>query len=154
MKKPSYFRNSQSFSSFGFYTIGMTLIMIFLLTFLAISLSIAGANYRMTKDYATQTTAYYQAEEKIYDQLAHVDRLLTGAYVSAQDKTDYFFLTKSHLSTLEFGTFEGENSYYTITLEEKITDTQKLLVVLEICYPEENTDCLYRIVRWQSVENK
>lgn len=153
MKRPSYFRDSQSFSHFGFYTLGTTLIMIFLLTFLAVSLSTAGANYRMAKDYATQTTAYYQAEEKIYDHLAYVDRLLTGAYISAQSEADYFFLAKSQLSTSDYGTFEGENSHYTITLEEKITDSQTLLVVLEIQYPEENSDCFYHIVKWQSIEN-
>jgi len=149
IKNTSHFRNSQSFAHFGFYIFGITLIAILLLSFATLPLIAAGANYQESMKKAESATDYYQARENVYEQLADINQILIGAYITAQNPSEYYLLAKSQLSTFENGIFEGTNSLYTYTFTEKISDTESFSVILEIHYPKQDTESFYSIVDWQ-----
>ncbi len=153
MKKTSYFRNSQSYSNFGFYTIVIAFVMLCVLVFLALPLATAGADYRQNQNYAEKKSSYYKAEEMAYDHLVLIDRLLTSSYMGAENKQDYFRLAHSQLESLDFGTVETDNSGCTFFWEESISDYGTLKIELQIQYPQNDTDGFYSIVKWQSVYN-
>ena len=72
--------NQRSFSNFGFSSILLTFVMLCIVTFSALSLLTANADYKLSKKVADKTTAYYQAEEKAYLLLQKIDQDLAHAY--------------------------------------------------------------------------
>ena len=151
MKKSAYFRNSLSFHKYGYYTIGFALLMMCILTFLALPLATAMADYQSSQKKANMTSAYYSAEEIACDRLALVDRLLTSTYISSENKQDYFRLATSQLESLDFGTLETDSSYCSFSWKETIPDYGYIHIQLEIEYPEEDTQNFYQIKKWQAI---
>ena len=151
MKKSAYFRNSLSFHKYGYYTIGIALLMMCILTFLALPLATAMANYQNSKKEANRISTYYLAEEIAYDRLALIDRLLISTYISSENKQDYFRLATSQLEGLEFGNLETDSSYCRFSWKETIPDCGYIQIQLEIEYPEEDTESFYQIKKWRTI---
>lgn len=68
--------NQRSFSNFGFSSILLAFVMLCIVTFSALSLLTANADYKLSKKVADKTAAYYQAEEKAYFLLQKIDQNL------------------------------------------------------------------------------
>lgn len=78
--------NQRSFSNFGFSSILLAFVMLCIVTFSALSLLTANADYKLSKKVADKTAAYYQAEEKAYLLLRKLIRILPAPTGKATPK--------------------------------------------------------------------
>ena len=74
MKKENPLRE-RSFSNFGFSTILISFTMICIVTFLALSLITANADYKLSKKTAEKTKEYYAAQESAYNGIADISEI-------------------------------------------------------------------------------
>ena len=90
--------NQRSFSNFGFSSILLAFVMLCIVTFSALSLLTANADYKLSKKVADKTVAYYQAEEKAYLLLQEIDQDLARAYRKSDTKESYYTLVTEYLA--------------------------------------------------------
>ncbi|MCR5755923.1 MAG: hypothetical protein K6G30_14070 [Acetatifactor sp.] len=105
-----------------------------LVCFAALTITTTIADYNLTNKIAKRTTAYYEACNQAERSLASFDNTLNQIYEESADSEEYF-------STV------GHSKSYIIS----ISDLQSLKIVIEILYPENDTDTFYRITSWQVI---
>lgn len=131
----------------------VTLLVLMLTTFAALSLVSALSDRRQSEKSLEATISYYKADSSAQQFLASVDELLEQAESESNDRQSYYDSCELHLSEAAELTGLEENSFtwegdepplfsYVI----KAGDTQELVVELELPYPVEEER--YHIVRW------
>lgn len=145
--------NERSFSNFGFSTILIAFVMICIVTFSALALLTANADYQLSKKVKQKATDYYKAEETAYKALAEIDALLETAYRDNSDPDLY--LSDARRQIEKFGTTQPDLQLasdasgivrYTVV----ISDHQSLQVILQICQPKESDGHFYKLTTWQT----
>lgn len=146
-----------NFSHFGFSTLLLAFTMICIVTFSALSFVTAHSDYNLSKRVADNNSAYYEASEKIQDEISQIDVMLASSYQSSPDKTTYFDTVLTALSSDKGVVSSDEDSSissnlsYTIT--ENVSETQTLTVTLNINYPSHKYDAFYTIKEWKLITN-
>ena len=140
-------------SNFGFSSILLTFVMICIITFLALTLLTANSDHRLSQKVADRNSAYYEAEQAAYEQLADIDALLLQEYNNSTSPENFFALAGTTLTKNVNGTWTSDGGQYFFTYQTDITTDQYLLTELQIIYPESRYDSFYRIVKWQSVHD-
>lgn len=107
-----------------------------LVSFAALSIVSANADFKLSNKIAERTQSYYTACNSAEESLADIDTVLADQYRACADEEAYFAAV-------------GHSQSYTIP----ISDTQTLWVNIEILYPTAPEDLFYRITGWQ-VMNK
>ncbi len=142
--------NKKNFSHFGYSTILLAFAMICIITFSVLSFATANSDYKLSKRVASKTTAYYQAEEKIYDAIDSLDDQLLLIYDQATDSEDYISRVDNLLSDMD-GSYEKYDNYLLYSMQETISDTQTLEVKLKISYPYNKGQAFYTISQWKTI---
>ena len=124
--------------------------MICVVTFSVLALTTAYADFKLTKKVADKNMAYYQAEERAYAHISDVESALKDAYLSAVSTTAYYESLDAVVATMN-GTLQQENGIFTYHFEEVISDTQCLVVGLELTYPMSADDTFLKIIEYKSV---
>lgn len=135
------------FSNFGFSTIMLTFAMICIVTFSALAYVTANSDYKLSSRVAQNDSAYYSAEEDMYEHISQIDKMLAMAYSSSSDKDSYFDAVRDYLSS-DSGLAEDENGL-TYSISKEVTDNQTLNVELSITYPAHQSDGFYKISKWK-----
>lgn len=118
----------------GSSSILLIFVILCLVSFAALSIVSANADYKLGQKILTRTIAYYDACSLAEQSIAEIDHTLWNIYASSSDEENYF------------ATVGHEKSYLI-----PISDLQNLSIELEILYPQNPQDTCYRIQRWQVV---
>ena len=146
--------NQRSFSNFGFSSILLTFVMLCIVTFSALSLLTANADYKLSKKVADKTTAYYQAEEKAYLLLQKIDQDLARAYRKSDTKETYYALATEYITQEKSDTRLTVSSDGTkISFEIFCAENQSLHVGLRINYPHKSNGVFYELTQWQTISS-
>ena len=144
--------NQRSFSNFGFSSILLAFVMLCIVTFSALSLLTANADYKLSKKVADKTVAYYQAEEKAYLLLQEIDQDLARAYRKSDTKESYYTLVTEYLAQEKSDTgLNLSSDGNKLTFQISYGENQSLHVGLRINYPQRNTGVFYELTQWQTI---
>lgn len=105
-----------------------------MVSFAALTIISANADRRLSRRIADRTTAYYDACNSAQESLAGIDQVLSRQYSASAGREEYFLAV-------------GHNKSYAIP----ISDTQTLLVEIEILYPEQADGTFYKITSWKVI---
>lgn len=129
----------KSKNSHGVHAGSSSLLFIFLtlalISFAALSLSSAQADYRLTQKTAERTKAYYAACNEMQKSLEALDASLADCYAASSSSEAYF-----------------KQAGQQVSLSLPFTDMQTLKVSAEVLYPEAGQDGpYYCITSWQVI---
>ena len=105
-----------------------------MVSFAALTIISANADRRLSRRIADRTTAYYDACNSAQESLAGINQVLSAQYHTSASMEEYFHAV-------------GHNKSYAIP----ISDTQTLLVEIEILYPEQDNGTFYKITSWKVI---
>jgi hypothetical protein len=139
---------------FGFSTILISFVMICIVTFCALALLTANADYKLSRKVADRTSAYYTAEENAFETLSQLDTLLSACYADTFSKTDYE--EKARAAAEEYA---ADHPDITVSTDDGTTlawaipfgDTQTLSVSMTVSYPPENDGSCYTLDEWRTL---
>ena len=118
----------------GSSSILLIFVLLTLLSFAALSLLSSNADYVLCQKTAEHSSAYYEACNEANRSIARIDATLLSLYQSGLTKDAYFDEA-------------GETISYLIPMN----DTQSLQVDLEVLYPENPNEGLYKISAWKVI---
>jgi cell shape-determining protein MreC len=139
---------------FGFSTIIITFVMLCIVTFCALALLTANADYKLSRKVAEKTSAYYEAEESAYETLAELDALLSDTYREALSQKEY---TENARTALQ--QYAADHTDITVLTEPALavtytipfSDTQTLSITCTVSYPPENDGICYTLTEWKTI---
>ena len=138
LRKGEVLLNKKKKQFFGMNIGSASMLLIFvilcLVSFAALSIVSANADRRLSSKVAERTTAYYEACNSAQESLAGIDKVLKAQYTASADAEEYFAAV-------------GHNKSYAIP----VSDTQTLLVEIEILYPESANDTFYELKTWKVI---
>ncbi|MDD3367406.1 MAG: hypothetical protein PHP50_00780 [Lachnospiraceae bacterium] len=128
--------NNKRRTDFGVNTGSASLLMIFvvlcLVSFAALSIVSANADYKLNQKVADRTTAYYSACNETETAIADIDKTLKTTYETVSTRHEYFDLV-------------GHDIHYAIP----ISDLQTLKITLNVLYPSAPDQPFYEITSWE-----
>lgn len=125
----------------GISLILVVFVIVMLIVLAVLSVSASEAGVRIADRYETMQEAYYEARNEEQAALAELDGALLGAFENAGDQEEYMTLAGESLP--DGWTLQEDGTYlYTISC----SDSQELLVCIEITWPDENNGLCYRLV--------
>lgn len=129
-KKSHYKSPSLTFNGgIGSSSILVIFVILCLVSFAALSIVSANADYKLSTKISARTTAYYAAVNQLEYELAQLDVLLQQTYENSSSITDYFDTV-------------GEETSFLIP----VSDLQSLEVTVQILYPDSPEDSFYQIL--------
>lgn len=129
-KKSHYKSPSFTFNGgIGSSSILVIFVILCLVSFAALSIVSANADYKLSTKISARTTAYYAAVNQLEYELAQLDVLLQQTYENSSSITDYFDTV-------------GEEASFLIP----VSDLQSLEVTVQILYPDSPEDSFYQIL--------
>ncbi len=133
--------------NFGFSSVLISFIMICIVTFSALSLVTANADYRLSQKVANRNSSFYAAEKEAYAELAKTDDTLEAIYQEASDASEYYEAAKASLTT---GTWSSEEKGEVYTWIQPIENNQYLEVSILVSYPDQYTKTYYHLLTWRT----
>lgn len=118
----------------GSASILLVFVILCMVSFAALTIISANADRRLSRRIADRTTSYYDACNSAQKSLAGIDQVLIRQYGSSASMEEYFLAV-------------GHSKSYAIP----VSDTQTLLVEIEILYPEQADDTFYKITSWKVI---
>lgn len=95
-----------------------------------------------------QTENYYTACSKATETVSGIRSTLNQYVTGASDEAEYFSRIQSFTDTQDALTRNAKK--HTLSFSTGISDTQQLSVILEIFYPEKDTDPTLKILQWKT----
>lgn len=95
-----------------------------------------------------QTENYYTACSKATETVSGIRSTLNQYVTGASDEAEYFSRIQSFTDTQDALTWNAKK--HTLSFSTGISDTQQLSVILEIFYPEKDTDSTLKILQWKT----
>ena len=118
-----------------------------LAAFAVLSLENAVSDYSLSKKTATHTTQYYNAVNKVQEQLAEKNQELREKAIASEKAESKKIKTENMQKKTETKTAENPNIQSQIKLTETVSKSQQLVVALQLDetqkYPQ------YYIAKWQ-----
>lgn len=149
-------KNKFPVTNIGSVSLLMIFIVLCMVTFAALALSTASANYRSAKRLSEHTTEYYDACSLAEEKLAAIDRILSDSYQKSSDAQTYYHLVKTSAAEIKDITVSEEASDTLISYQTDINNTQAVSVRLRILYPQTDDGAgrFYEITAWQKIHTK
>lgn len=134
MRTSSHSKHLSFSTGIGASTILIIFVILCLVSFAALSIVTANADYKLSQKVLNRNTSYYQACNEAEASLAQLDQTLVDAYKNSSNETEYFEQT-------------GHTKNYSIPL----SDLQTLEITVSINYPTSSDETFYHISSWQVV---
>lgn len=151
-------KDKHSVYAIGTPTIVVVLIVLCLITFAALSLVSAKADYNLSKTYAASTNAYYAASTKAQGLIRRVDARLLDIYGQSGDA--FLQAAAEDAILASYGKVYIKDGSCYINIKEKISEKSELDIVLQIKSPGKNSECFDIIsykqmssVEWNADDN-
>lgn len=132
--------------NFGFSSILISFIMICIVTFSALSLITANADYKLSQKVANRNIDYYAAEAQAQERVAEIDDTLATIYQHVDNGQGYIQLAQRELPNGTWSDITDQSGIYSFT--QQVSGNQYLLVSLLVQYPDQYTKTYYRTVKW------
>ena len=135
MSKKTTRSSSLSFNGgIGSSSILVIFVILCLVSFAALSIVSANADYKLSKKVLERTTAYFQASNQAETMLAQLDFTLMSIYENCSSEEEYF-----------------EQAGHSKSFSLPVSDLQSLEISVTIEYPLADGDSFYRLTSWQVV---
>ncbi len=135
MSKKTTRSSSLSFNGgIGSSSILVIFVILCLVSFAALSIVSANADYKLSKKVLERTTAYFQASNQAETMLAQLDFTLMSIYENSSSEEEYF-----------------EQAGHSKSFSLPVSDLQSLEISVTIEYPLADGDSFYRLTSWQVV---
>ena len=118
----------------GSSSILIIFVVLCLVSFAALSIVSANADYKLSNKVTQRTTSYYEAGQSAAEALRTLDRKLASAYLASTDEASYL------------GALEEQYEYLF-----EISDTQAVHMIVKPVYPSSADAPLYDITSYQTV---
>ncbi len=142
-------KDKHSVYAIGTPTIVVVLIVLCLITFAALSLVSAKADYNLSKTYAESTNYYYTASSKAQTKLRDIDARLIELY-KAYGADVFLQAASSDEIILEMAdVYTSDGSYY-IRFKEEISEKALLDVALKLKNPGSDSEC-FDIITYKQI---
>ncbi len=138
----------------GSSSILVTFVLLCLVTFAALSFLSANSDYRLSKQAAARTTAFYDANRMAEIYMANIEALLAKQNSSNSDEASYMDSIQDIFSDNDSITVDTTTTPYTLHYSVKVNNTQNLEVTLSVNYPDADDSALFHIQKWQTVTNE
>ncbi len=137
----------------GSSSILMIFVLLCLVTFSALSLVSANADYKLTEKTAESVSGYYEADAKAETLLASIDEKLINmakdTAAGGQFRAETF---SKALSGLDGVTVTQRDGKVLIGFQVKIDDRRALQVSLQPAFPLQNAEKRYTVTSWQVIQ--
>lgn len=147
MNKDKNFR----FSGFGFSTILLAFVMICVVTFAALSAVTSHSDYKLSRQIADRTAAYYEAQARAHETLYALEDILLESYQATKTGGSTAYYAHLEKSLQPYGIVAAADAKMTLSFQEPIADGQQLCITLRLHYPQKADDPFYEIIEWKSV---
>lgn len=134
----------------GTSSILVTFVLLCLVTFAALSFLSANSDYRLSKQSAARTTAYYFANSMAEYLLADIEGRLYKAAKAADSEDEYLKSLPDILADNQSISIENVAQLTTLSYDIPVNDNQTLHVCLSVNYPDSSDSALFHIVEWQT----
>ena len=140
----------------GSFTIIHSFVMLCIVTFCALALLSANADYRLSKNVADQTSACYEATEAATRTLSEIDLLLSQVYAEHPEESSYYDEALSALKQFQKKNphIQISNNPYkkgiTVTYKQNFLESESLCVSLDVCYPLSSDGVFYHLTKWNT----
>ncbi len=118
----------------GSSSILLIFVLLCLVSFAALSIVSANADYKLNNKVVERTTAYYEACNTAEASISDIDHTLSELYASGISEEAYY-----------------KQAGHTISYAIPVSDTQSLNVELTIHYPEQSGEPFYSITSWKII---
>lgn len=129
-------------------------IILCLVIFATLSLSGSLRDYEYSKKAAQKATDYYHACSLAEQKVGEIDAILCKSAQNSESYEEYIENVTENVLKLQYTEINAENEDTIISFEEKINETQKLLVSLELEKELQANEKLYKIVKWKESPSK
>jgi uncharacterized protein YxeA len=133
-------------------TIGIgisSILLIFLVVcfsvFAILALTSAKTDYQMNEKIADSFSQYCKVNQKAQELVAQIDEQLKQSYEEASSEKEYSNVAYQKLSKIEGVEVKKKQ----ITFQVEAENSQNLEVELEIFYPKQTGDSLYKVKKWE-----
>ena len=135
----------------GFSLIMLILVVLILVTFAALSMMSAQADYKLSKKLAERTKQYYKISNQANEIVEAIDRYLSNHYKKGADKEEYY----KSLSDFRYddAAVRIQTKEDRVAWELPLNENQILKIELKVLYPDEKNKTFYEITEWKTVQN-
>lgn len=141
-------------TNIGSVSLMMIFIVLCMVTFAALSLSEAAADYRFSLKMAEHTTQYYEASNSAEEMLASIDGMLADCWAQTDNEADYYKVVSDEVGKMDKVNAEIANDSLFLSYQTDLNDSQGLSVRLAVMVPETGTagqSAYYKITSWQEI---
>lgn len=135
----------------GFSLVMLILVVLIIVTFAALSMMSAQADYKLNEKLAQRTKRYYEVSNEANEIVEKIDEFLSNNYEKGIEKKEYY------KKLLDFQYDEGNISIQIngdkISWSLPLNENQILTIELKILYPDEDHKTFYEITEWKTVQN-
>ena len=127
----------------GSSSILVTFVLLCLVTFAALSFLSANSDYRLSRQTAERTTAFYEANQMAEIYMANIEALLAKQNSAAADEVSYMAALPALFSDNDHIAVDASSSPVTLSYSIAVNKTQDLHVCLSVHYPDEQDPGLF-----------
>ena len=132
----------------GTSSILVTFVLLCLVTFAALSYMSARSDFRLSRQAADRTTAYYEANRMGEVYLANIEAILVREANGSLNEEEYLSGIADAFSDNTDISVEREGGDVYISYQITISKAQDLTVKLRALYPDNNDGRMFDIVKW------
>ena len=134
----------------GTSSILVTFVLLCLVTFSALSYMSARSDYKLSRQTAERTVAYYDANRMAEIYMANIEDALRNHADTCDNAEDYISGVERVFADNEIIQVEKNDENVSLSYVVKINEAQNLQVVLSVHYPDVNDSAVFHIDRWST----
>lgn len=140
-------KQKSSLVSTGIVSIFLIFSVLCLVILSLLTLGTSRSDLAMSRQTMKQTGSYYDACNHATEFCADLENFLWNSYMESTDSTEYF----ARLQDFSHETWAYQKKDRQISLEIPFSDTQALLICLDVLYPEMDENTVLRIHTWKTI---
>lgn len=138
----------------GSSSILVTFVLLCLVTFAALSFLSANSDYRLSRQAAERTTAFYAANQMAEIYMANIEALLAKQTNFHPDEKEYMEAIPDLFADNDSVQVAANASSVTLSYSIPVNGKQELQVCLSAHYPDAQDSALFHIMKWKTVTNE
>ena len=112
-----------------------------------LTLGTSNSDLAMSKRSMEQTSNYYNTCSRASDLCLEMENNLWTLYFDSTDENDFY----KKIDTISNEHFIWDSSKRQLSLELSFTDSQALLICLDVLYPESDAETCLQVNTWQTI---
>lgn len=134
----------------GFSLIVLIFVVLLLISFAAVSMTSAKADYQLSKKSADRTKKYYDVSNQVNEIIGEIDNFLAEQYAKGLGEEEYYSCLSDFQKKKKEIPIQVEKNR--MTWEFPLQKDQVLEIELEILYPRQREKTFYKITKWKTIQ--